>query len=79
MYNKLHREVIRDPRILGCAIISLFCVSIVWTPFSYKRRVYTKDKKHGKLSDKMSPSLEQRGDNGSSEGERCKPNLHRQG
>lgn len=24
MYNKLHREVIRDPRILGCAIISLF-------------------------------------------------------
>lgn len=46
MYNKMHREVIRDPRILGCAIISLFLwVSIVWTPFSYKRRVYTKGKK----------------------------------
>lgn len=45
MYNKLHREVIRDPRIWGCTIISLFCVSIVWTPFSYKRRVYTKGKK----------------------------------
>lgn len=46
MYNKLHREVIRDPRIFGLRHHFPFLwVSIVWTPFSYKRRVYTKGKK----------------------------------